>query len=183
MNILEKLIRKQLRTDEQVKLILRRFPLAYWKSGILILILLLGPAVYFFQLWDWGAPGRLVILASWLVALGWIARNIFIWSVDSMVITTQRLIDVDQRGIWSREISECLLEHIQDVRNQQKGIAAHIFDYGTIKVQTASRDEHFELTHVRHPIQAQELLFSIRQKHDTKNPNGTQDDQEDPALI
>lgn len=183
MNVLDKLIRKHLRTDEQVEFTLRRFPLAYWKSGLLILVLILLPAFLFFQLLEFGSKGGWTIAVAWLLALTWAARAAFIWSLDGMVLTNQRLIDLDQKGIFSREVSECPLETIQDIRSQQKGIASHLFDYGTIKVQTASRDEHFELTHVRHPIQMQELLFSIRQKYISKTRHGAQDDEEETSLI
>lgn len=181
MNVLDKLIQKQLRTDEQVKVVLRRFPLAYWKSGVGILILLLGPAIGFFQLASYGRLGAYAIAASWGLAGLWILRHLYVWSIDSLVITNQRLIDVDQRGLLNREISECPLETIQDIRTQQKGLGAHVFNYGTIKVQTASQNEHFELTHVRHALQMQELLFSVRQKYTTKTQHETQD--EDDVLI
>lgn len=185
MAILDKLIEKQLRTDEQVKIILRRFPLAYWKSSSVITVLLLGPAVGFFQLLSVGRLGAGVIALAWGIAVLWILRTLFIWSIDSMVITNQRLIDVDQGGLLSREISECPLETIQDIRSLQKGLGAHIFDYGTLKVQTASHDEHFELTHIRHPVQMQELLFSIRQKYSNKTLHERQDEtqDEDEVLI
>lgn len=183
MNVLDKLIRKHLRTDEQIECILRRFPLAYWKSALVVLLLILLPAVFFFQLLAYGKPGGWTIAVAWLIALLWGARSGFLWSLDCMVLTNHRLIDVDQRGIFSREISECALEAIQDVRIQQKGVTAHLFDYGTIKVQTASRDEHFELTHVKQPIQMQELLFSIRQKHISKTHHDAQDDEEETSLI
>lgn len=178
MNVLNKLIQKQLRTDEQVQIILHRFPLAYWKSSTVILIILLGPAVSFFQLLAVGRQGVYIIALAWIVATLWILRNLYVWSIDSMVITNQRLIDVDQRGLLSREISECPLETIQDIRTLQRGLGAHIFGYGTIKVQTASRDEHFELTHVRHPLQMQELLFSVRQKYTTKSQHEAQAEED-----
>lgn len=172
---LQKLISKQLRTDEQVKIVLHQFPLAYWKSSLVITSLILAPAAVFFQLLQRGKPGILMISIAWIVAGLWFLRSWLVWSLNTMVITNQRLIDIDQRGIWSREISEAPLEVIQDIRTAQKGPSAHLFDYGTIKVQTASHDEHFELTHVRHPIQMQELLFSIRQEQLKPTEYGTQD--------
>lgn len=183
MKVFDQLIRKQLRTDEQIEFILRRFPLAYWKSLLAILLLILLPAFFFFQLLEFGKIGGWTIFAAWLLAAAWFVRSFFLWSMDSMVLTNQRLIDLDQRGVFFREISECSLESIQDVRVQQKGITAHVFDYGTIKVQTASRDEHFELTHVKQPIQMQELLFTIRQKYISKTRHGAQDDEEETSLI
>lgn len=184
MNVLNKLIRKHLRTDEQIEIILRRFPLAYWKSALVILTLVLIPAIFFFQLLGYGKVGTLTVFLAWSLALVWAGRSGLLWSLDTMVLTNQRLIDIDQRGIFFREISDCSMEAIQDVHVRQKGIAAHVFDYGTIKVQTASRDEHFELTHVRHPIQMQELLFTLRQKHISKTRHAAQDDdEEETALI
>lgn len=183
MKIFDKLIRNHLRTNEQVESILRRFPLAYWKSSVAVLLLILLPAAFFFQLLEFKVVGAWIIIAAWTVAAIWFVRSFLLWSLDSMVLTNQRLIDIDQRGIFFREISECSLEAIQDVRVQQKGVAAHVFDYGTIKVQTASRDEHFELTHVRYPIQMQELLFTIRQKYISKTRHGAQDDKEETSLI
>lgn len=177
MALLDKMINRQLRADETVVIILRRFPLAFWKSIVLIAALLLSPGIFFFPLLGYGHVGILVLIALWVLGFVWLGRTLLLWALDSVVLTNRRIIDIDQRGLLFREVSECSLEAVQDIRTLKKGVGAHVFDYGTIKVQTSSRNEHFELTHVRHPQQMQELIFSIQQEHISKMNHGTQEER------
>jgi len=63
-----------------------------------------------------------------------------IYWLDKLVITNQRIVMIDWKYLTLRIESEALLNDIQDVHTQEKGIFSIIplFDYGIFRVETAS---------------------------------------------
>lgn len=54
------------------------------------------------------------------------------------VVTNVRLIDVDQKGVFRREVNELAIEKIEDVTHKQNGLLQSVFNYGTVSVQSAA---------------------------------------------
>lgn len=86
-------------------------------------------------------------IVSYLTA-GWFLICIMLgytaWThyyLDLWVITDRRIIVVDQRGFFSRNVSSFRLERLQDIEFYVNGIIATFLNYGTIKMQTASAFE------------------------------------------
>ena len=75
----------------------------------------------------------------WL-ELSWIMFTIA-WTtnyyLDIVLITNRRLLKIEQRGLFARDIAEMRLERIQDIRVDVMGIIPSLLDFGTLKVQTA----------------------------------------------
>src|SRR5690606_8926348 len=57
--------------------------------------------------------------------------------LDVLVVSNQRVIEIQQRGLFSREISSLNLENIQDVTTESHGIIQTLFKLGDIHVQTS----------------------------------------------
>ncbi len=53
------------------------------------------------------------------------------------VITNERVIDIDQKGVFNREVNELSLGQIEDVSFKQQGFWGTIFNYGNVILQTA----------------------------------------------
>ncbi|MBC7471757.1 MAG: PH domain-containing protein [candidate division SR1 bacterium] len=53
------------------------------------------------------------------------------------IVTSERIIDIDQRGLFLREVSELPIDNIEDVSYNQNGFWGTIFNYGDVIVQTA----------------------------------------------
>ena len=94
-------------------------------------------------------PGNTVALASVIIALLllyiWTAAFL-IWTdyyLDILILTNKHIIDVDQRGLFSREISTFRLDKIQDVTAEADGIIPTLLKFGTIHIQTAGEDREF----------------------------------------
>ena len=71
-----------------------------------------------------------------IVTLGlfvvWVEYYLDVW-----IITTDRIIDIDQKSLFYREISEFALENIQDITVDIPGPLATFLKYGNITIQTA----------------------------------------------
>lgn len=73
------------------------------------------------------------------------------WYLDIWVVTDERIIDVNQSGVFAREIAELQHGKIQDVSVEQKGFFATVFGYGRIHVQTAGESIKFEFDGIPKP--------------------------------
>jgi len=56
---------------------------------------------------------------------------------DIVFITTERILNVNQKGLLARDVSELSLQQVQDVSTQMHGILRSFFNYGTLIVETA----------------------------------------------
>jgi hypothetical protein len=157
-----------LKKDEAVVAIIRKHWITLAGPVITTLIvvgLLIGFVDYFFAaVWS---------LIVWLVLLGiillYLAHRWVIHFFDSFIITDLRIIDIDQKGLFKRIVSETTFDKVQDVTYAIIGIVATSLDYGSVNVQTAAAEGKIELDHVPHPRKAQEIILEaqrlFKQRH------------------
>jgi Bacterial PH domain len=87
------------------------------------------------------------LLALWVGGyLVWLDHHLDVW-----ILTNERLIDVEQKGIFRREISSLRLERIQDITAEVDGALATFLKFGDIKVQTAGDTTEFVITNISNP--------------------------------
>lgn len=77
-----------------------------------------------------------IMLLTLLLFLFWMDYYLDMW-----IVTSKRIIDVEQRGLFSREISEIPLSSVQDVTISIRGVIETFLKFGTIKIQTAGERE------------------------------------------
>ena len=81
------------------------------------------------------------------------------------IITTQRIIDIDQKGLFGREVNELQFDKIEDVTHKQNGLLATIFNFGDVVVQTAasasSKTSGFIFKNIPNPATAHKIIMDI----------------------
>ncbi len=70
---------------------------------------------------------------------------------DVIFITSQRLLNVSQKGLLAREVSELNLRQVQNVSTQMEGVLRSYFNYGTLIIETAGKGTSEDPT--RHGLQ------------------------------
>ena len=78
--------------------------------------------------------------------------------LDITVITNKRIIDMEQRGLFSRETSTMRYEAIQDVTTDIKGVLHTLLNYGNLYIQTAATTKEFILDDIYNPNLAKEII-------------------------
>lgn len=63
--------------------------------------------------------------------------------LDMWIVTNERIVDIEQHGLFQREISEIPLSRVQDVTIEVRGIIETFLKFGTIRIQTAGEREFF----------------------------------------
>ncbi len=118
-----------------------------------------------------------------LVVLLSSAYYLFIWLffffsfvdyyLDVWIVTNERIIDVHQKGFFSRIISEQRLYRIQDVTSEVHGFFPTVLKYGEVHIQTAGAKQRFLFHEVPGPEAIRNMIIRLaersRRKHGAHN--------------
>lgn len=85
--------------------------------------------------------------------------------LDVWYITEKRIIDVEQKHMFHREVSNLRFDKIQDISIEVKGVLATFLNFGDLKVQTAAEDSsEFKMNMAASPERVREIIFSRHNK-------------------
>lgn len=94
----------------------------------------------------------IIFLVAWTFVI-WNAIFI-VWTnhfLDVLVVTNLHIIDIEQVGLWNREISTLQIKNVQDISSTVVGIIPSILKYGDLKIQTAGSVNKFLIHNIQRP--------------------------------
>jgi hypothetical protein len=119
--------------------------------------------------------GHLLAIAYvvWLLIL-WIVFFVM-WTnyyLDMLILTDSKVIRVEQRALFSREMSTFRLDRLQDITIEVHGIIPTFLNFGTLRIQTAGEMEEFLIRGIPHPYEVKNSILqaSQRQIEEWKHP-------------
>lgn len=146
--------------DEEVLFVFRKHPIVMRKGLVLGL---LGPLVgiipaainpnlglniFFGGLIAGVVLGILVFSPSWVS-----------WHFSVFIVTDQRFIQITQKGLFHRAVSDLGLSQIQSVNYEVSGLQETLLGFGTMNMQTYVGD--LVIRDVHHPAKIQKKILSI----------------------
>lgn len=161
----------QLKSWERIVYFLRRHWLIFFIDVLVVLLLSLIPIVAYLVL-NFIVPALLVnsAIRPLLILLG-SAYYLAIWLVfltkfvdyylDAWIVTNDRAVNIEQKGLFSRTISELDLAKVQDVTSEVKGVIPSLFNYGNVHIQTAGEIERFIFEQVPNPHEIRKHLLDL----------------------
>lgn len=143
---------------------------------LMILILLASHLLLpvFFPVLKLGTSGQLFLFIESIFAMIIWVLLFLIWIdyyFDVWIITTKRVVDIEQKGLFSREVSEVRYDKIQDISTEVRGIIPTILDYGNVLIQTAAEKEKFVFMQVADPYQIKDILMHLQKEHEQDKNN------------
>lgn len=169
----------KLRPDETVKEVVRRHWFILLMRTIGLLVVLAAP----FILYGFASgkeialgltsftvhlePALLVFLGSLWALIVWL-RFFHEWTdhyLDGWIVTDKRIIDIEQFGFFSRQVSSFRMERIQDITTDVHGIIATLLDFGDIHVQTAGDSQEFVMKGAPNPKRLKEIILKESDKY------------------
>lgn len=81
--------------------------------------------------------------------------------LDIWIITSERVVNIEQKGLFARKISAFRLYRIQDVTAEVKGILPTFFHYGNVQVQTAGAEQNFIFKQISDPYTVTKTLIKL----------------------
>ncbi|KKW42088.1 MAG: hypothetical protein UY92_C0010G0004 [Candidatus Magasanikbacteria bacterium GW2011_GWA2_56_11] len=81
--------------------------------------------------------------------------------LDLWVITNDRVVDIEQHGLFDRVTTELDLFRIQDVTSNVKGVLPTVFHYGDVTVTTASSNSSIVFRQIPRPDHVRQELIRL----------------------
>ena len=150
------------RNDEHVIALLRRHWLIFFGLNVLPIVVF----IFFYYALGWQVPAEGfwfvlgVLLASLYYMIAWLGfyHSFVDYHLDIWVLTDQRIINIEQRGLFDRIISELNITKVQDVTSETHGHLQTLLDYGNVYIQTAAEQQRFAFLQVPHPEEVARLV-------------------------
>ncbi len=134
---------------------------------ILGLLVVLGVFVFFFFVYPdaFAAIDRrlfafvesMLLIFLWLFAfLIWIDYYLDVW-----IITTKRIVNIEQKGLFVRSMSELYLFRVQDTTSEVKGFFPSMLNYGDVFIQSAGEQERFQFHKIPDPYAVKDTIMDM----------------------
>lgn len=166
---------------ETIKYFLRQHPIVFIPTLFLFIILIGVPFVIYFlintlfpellsnvSVYTFGVLGASIFYLS--IFLFFYSQFLEFY-LDIWIVTNDRIIDIEQAGLFARTISELDLYRIQDVTTEVNGFFPTMFHYGNVTVKTASSNSHIMFRNVQHPNEIRQALIQLAEE-DRKHHHG-----------
>lgn len=85
-----------------------------------------------------------------LVAIGLVIAT-YVYRASKLIITNRTVTQIIQTSLFNRNVSELSMANVEDVSADKRGILQHLFDYGTLRIQTAGELENFMFAYCPRP--------------------------------
>ncbi len=94
--------------------------------------------------------------------------------LDVWIITNERIVNIEQKGLFLREASDLEFSKIQDVTTDVIGLIPTVLNYGDVYIQTAGETERFRFRQVPDPYAIKSLIMEQYRKTAEKNNGRSQ---------
>ncbi len=173
---------------EKIEHTLRRHPLTFVPIILLFLLMLAAPFGAYFLIYQMfpellTKDSLLYPVAVLMGSMYCLVTYIFFYVrfidyyLDVWIITNDRLLDIEQHGLFNRGVTELDLYRIQDVTANITGVMGTLFHYGDVVVTTASANTTIVFRNVPNPNYVREELIRLSDQ-DRLFHYGTIDTQE-----
>jgi uncharacterized membrane protein YdbT with pleckstrin-like domain len=165
---------------EHIVFILRRHWLILLRSLLLYVILFALPVGFYFAL-SFLFPALLggpVFYSLLILAAGSYYLSVWLffftaildYYLDTWVVSNDRIINIEQLGLFDRTVSELDLYKVQDVTSEVKGIFPTVFNYGNVLIQTAGTEQKFIFEQIPNPHEVRKKIVDLIEE-DRKHHN------------
>lgn len=99
-----------------------------------------------------------VVIVLTLIGLG-VATMVY-WQ-NRWVVTSDSLTQITQRSLFNRQVSQLSFGNLEDVTAEQRGIIPNLFNFGTLKAETAGEHSKFFFLYCPNPnLYARKILMA-----------------------
>ena len=164
----------ELHSDEKIILEKRRYWLPFAVEGLSLFVAAVIPffIIFFTGYLSEEISSQINVYKTfaYFLATGWflIVWVIFFvaWTnyyLDVLLVTSKRVLDIEQLGLFARDEAELRIENIQDIKVEIAGVLASILHFGNIHIQTAGQSKEFIIKNLHDP---QGVKDEIMRQHD-----------------
>lgn len=153
--------------NETTIAIFRKHPFFLWISAVKYVVLAIIPiiALPFVSNMGIDLTNYAMPLYFAFITILWVMFFIE-WTnfmLDTWILTSQRLVDVEQLSLFSRQVSTLSLDRIQDITIREIGFLDTFLGIGTVFIQTAGESEEFRITGAKDPAHVKNIIMQTYQ--------------------
>ncbi len=127
-----------------------------------LIIVVAAPLLIKYQL----APMFTLAWSLYIMILwAYLFHTLTMHSLDTWIVTTERVIDISQIGFFQRKVSELHLSSIEDISVHVNGVLQSYFDFGNLEIQTAGSSQRFLFEEIPDPIIVKDKIMNASIKH------------------
>ena len=162
-------------TDEEIIATIRRHWFVMLKVTLGSMLVAILPLVAWFVLGKLGGMPSISLRTEEILIFFYIIFLIFVWMfyflewtdyyLDVWLLTNKRIIDIEQKGLFRRNIISLHHDRIQDVTVITHGVIATLLSFGKVHVQTAGERRKIMLKDAPHPEEVKRLIMSHVSSH------------------
>ncbi|HSX18936.1 MAG TPA: PH domain-containing protein [Candidatus Saccharimonadales bacterium] len=101
----------------------------------------------------------LILFGWYLFVFGYAFFQFLIWYFNVYLVTNERIVDFDFKGLLNRQVAFAQLSHIEDVTPKTIGFFGTFFNYGNVMIQTAGKSQEFDFEKVPRPDAVAEAIL------------------------
>ncbi len=160
----------QQQKNEKVILLLRRHWFIFFLSFLLFFFSVTLPVLFliFLSYLQFNIEGMLadalilLLLSAYYLSVWLFFFSSFVdYHLDVWIVTNQRILNIEQKALFSRVISELKLEKIQDITSEVHGIIPTFLDYGNVHIQTAGSTNRFIFKQIPQPAKTRKKIITL----------------------
>lgn len=157
---------------EKIAFSLRQHWFIFSKMVLLYAVLTLIPIIVYYLFVNLGAGEFLttppikhivVLTASIYYLCIWLFFFVaFIdYYLDIWIVTNDRIVSIEQKGMFNRTVAGLKLYRIQDITAESKGLFPTMLNYGNVFVQTAGEQDRFVFKNVPNPYSVSKRILEL----------------------
>lgn len=160
---------------EKIILVVRRHPFVLLLKILLWVGVAIMPVIFYRLLGGVIAAMMPLEIFYPLLVLGGSLFYLYVWLflvfsfvdyyLDVWIITNERIVNIEQKGLFARTLSEQKLFRVQDVTSEINGFFPVILNYGNVFIQTAGEKERFVFKEVPHPTQVCKKIIILAEQN------------------
>lgn len=125
-------------------------------------VFIVGASLFFFPFLQFGVAGLVPLLALVFLGCYLVGRSAARWRGSAYVLTTQRVVRVDQRGLLDRKVVSAPLQAIQDVAFRTSGLLSTLLHVGSVRITFRGVIPTMHIPSVVHPEVLHDLICELK---------------------
>lgn len=123
---------------------------------------------FMFSFFAFGTVGIGAFVGLFILGMWYVGKKVFYWRRNAFIITTQRIVDVEQKGWLNKQISEISHYKIDNISHRIRGIFHALFRCGDIFVHSRGGTTNLIMKDVYQPAKVQSFLQKILEEAEEK---------------
>lgn len=120
-------------------------------------------------------PFKIVFLSKltwYLVLLGFAFERFLDWYFSVIIVTNERVVDVDFENLLQRVISYATLNHIEEPTVVAGGLLRSLFHYGDLYIATAAEESAIEARNIPFPDRVIRIISELSEELEKRRELG-----------